>query len=427
LIITRSLNPISQLDSLVSISLDPDSGAILAENDDEQPGLQIDSYINFLVTETGLYYIKVKAHNHPGGGGSDYRYSLKATREQPYSGGDATDPQVAFINPGPGHALNGGPVVLYAAASDTAGGSGMSQVEFWWHATDWASAGWQLLATDWNGADGWQAVFDPSGFAVGGGYALMARAFDRAGNGAVAVNWNVIIDQTPPAASLQSLPAGMSDTAISLNWTGSDALSGLDHFEIQTNRDGTGWQDWNMALPETAHQAWYIGQFGHQYTFRLRAIDRAGNPSVYAQTTTVLAASCQGDAYEAGPGDDTRSAARALTLRQFENHNFCGAGDEDWVRFNAIAGQQFLIRVLPDPSSAAQAALELYLGGETTPKMVNSSPGLGLAATLWLEIPATGEYFLRVRSENPALAGTGVSYQLWVGPGKTVYLPLIGR
>ena len=423
----RSLIPTSQLNSLVSISTDPDTGSLLAENDDEQPGLQVDSYLSFPVPETGTYYIRVKAHDHPGAGGPDYNYNLVVRRELPYSGNDTADPQVALTNPTPSGFLGGGPQVLTAAASDEPGGSGMSRVEFWWHSADWANGQWQLLGTDWNGADGWQAWFDASSLQEGIIYAFMARAYDRAGNAAIDVNWNAVVDRTPPVAVIQTAPAFSQDTAVLVNWDGSDAQSGLDHFEMQYNRDGAGWQDWNLGLPGTARQTWFVGQFGHQYAIRLRAVDRGGNPGAYTQTSTVFAADCQKDAYEAGPGDNTRGTARVLPLRQFETHNFCGAGDEDWIRFSATAGQHFLIWVLPDLASATDPSLELYIGGETTPWIITSAGGPGQALSLQWDAPATGDYYLRLRSLDPAVAGPGISYRLWVGTGKSYFFPWVSR
>lgn len=423
----QTLNPSSPLNSMVSIFMDPDNNSLLAENYDELPGVLADPYISYPVTETGTYYIRVKAQNHPGVGGPEDRYDLIVRREQPSGGTDTTDPQLTLTRPSPTDFLSSNPLTLTASAIDEAGGSGMDRVEFWWHSNDWTSGQWQLVGTDWNGANGWQVLMAIPGLLEEPGYAMMALAYDQSGNAAVTVNWNVNIDITPPSAAFQTPPPVSASTAFLLSWSGSDALSGLDHFEIQVNRDGAGWQDWQTSLPANTLQAWFTGEFGHQYAFRLRAVDRAGNFSVYASAALSVEATCQKDAFDAGSGDNTRLTVRDIPLKQFETHNFCGVGDEDWVHFNAAAGDHLLLFALPDPGSPAWPALELYSGSSQTPLLHASAATLGSALSVAWVAPQSGEYFLNLHAQDPAIAGSGASYRLWVGQGLTIYLPVIGK
>ncbi len=67
----------SKLDSYLSL-LDSDGVNVLAENDDEVRG-EGDSLLSYVLQRTGKYYLKVRAWNHPGAGGSEYTYTLKIT------------------------------------------------------------------------------------------------------------------------------------------------------------------------------------------------------------------------------------------------------------------------------------------------------------------------------------------------------------
>jgi len=55
-----------------------------------------------------------------------------------------------------------------------------------------------------------------------------------------------------------------------VHWSGSDSLSGFDRFDVQVRRDGGAWEDWLLAQGATSTIAWFYGEPGHSYAFRVR-------------------------------------------------------------------------------------------------------------------------------------------------------------
>jgi Tol biopolymer transport system component len=85
------------------------------------------------------------------------------------------------------------------------------------------------------------------------------------------------IDLTPPSSSITALPVVTTDTKFNVNWGGVDARSGLRWYHIQV-RDGkrtdSQWSDWLVNTTKTAEL--FVGQPGHAYYFRVRAMDALG-------------------------------------------------------------------------------------------------------------------------------------------------------
>ena len=67
---------------------------------------------------------------------------------------------------------------------------------------------------------------------------------------------------------------------VRLAWTGSDADSGIDHFQVQVSRDGAAYAD--LGGPLTTPALTTALSAGHSYRFRVQAWDVAGNPSLWA-------------------------------------------------------------------------------------------------------------------------------------------------
>lgn len=74
--------------------------------------------------------------------------------------------------------------------------------------------------------------------------------------------------------------------------------------------------------------------------------DAIALPAVTAdeQPAATIAASAYLDAFEV---DDTAAQARAITLTVAESHTIHVLGDEDWVKFDVVAGGRYLIETLP--------------------------------------------------------------------------------
>jgi hypothetical protein len=115
------------------------------------------------------------------------------------------------------------------------------------------------------------------------------RATDAAGNTGPANITRIILDTTQPVSSLSQLPPDTENSSITVGWNGTDQISGIKWFDLQY-KDGNGpWTDWLQH--STRSSSIFSVQPGHNYSFRVRALDNAGNQQDYpleAGTTIVV-------------------------------------------------------------------------------------------------------------------------------------------
>lgn len=90
------------------------------------------------------------------------------------------------------------------------------------------------------------------------------------------------IDVAAPSCSVQSLPVLTYETVFQVNWSGSDNLASIRSYDVQfLDSDRGVWRDWLTSIPIGKTYELFIGQPGHTYSFRCRAIDNAGNMGGY--------------------------------------------------------------------------------------------------------------------------------------------------
>jgi len=101
--------------------------------------------------------------------------------------------------------------------------------------------------------------------------------------------WTNTLDGTPPTSTVAALPA-TSATSFDVSWSGSDAVSGVDGYEIWVQADG-GLPDVWFTADASLLSAEFTGSPGTTYSFWTRAWDGAGNleeaPRVAQATTTI--------------------------------------------------------------------------------------------------------------------------------------------
>ncbi|HTR38267.1 MAG TPA: SBBP repeat-containing protein [Bryobacteraceae bacterium] len=210
-------------------------------------------------------------------------------------GGGANDSFVAKLNLG--SVVSTGPVTA-ASLSGPAGNNGWSvgPVTVTLNATAGSSP---VSATYYkvdNGA--YQAYGAPFQITGDGIHQLAYYSVDTAGNQETPHGQTMKIDSSPPVSHVAALPGTASSPNFSVQWSGSDATSGLVNYTIYVS-DGTGFTPWLSQT--TATQAWYTGYLGHTYRFYSAARDVAGNVEVKTiadATTTVpaqMAADTNGD------------------------------------------------------------------------------------------------------------------------------------
>jgi hypothetical protein len=98
------------------------------------------------------------------------------------------------------------------------------------------------------------------------------------------------IDSTKPVSHVAALPATTASPNFNVQWSGSDATSGLHDFTIFVSDDGSPFTSW--LVQTTATQAPYPGVVGHTYGFYSIARDAAGNQEagkIAAEASTTVA------------------------------------------------------------------------------------------------------------------------------------------
>lgn len=92
------------------------------------------------------------------------------------------------------------------------------------------------------------------------------------------MTWSVDDGAPVVTAPTRSIATGATaDTAsapVKLTWSGSDAASGIDHYELAQQTDGGGW---SIVASQTGQSRTQPLRSGHTYRFRVTAVDHAGN------------------------------------------------------------------------------------------------------------------------------------------------------
>jgi hypothetical protein len=429
----KNLVPASILDSVVTL-LDGDKRSPIAENDDEEYAVLVDSLLPYSFQRDGTYYIKVKPWSFPGTGGAAYTYRMTLSESVPVP---PTDVRILF--PTASNRVPAMPFRIYAAATDFDGGM-VSDVVFYWHGPDW-SKDWVKLGADSDGSDGWSFDIDPAAYGGVNGSALFVQGNSRTGGVKGTVLWDLQADQVTPFTRLDPLPGEIGSNVFQLNWRAIDPQNDIDHFDLQYQEitsNGTGaWKNWQdpyhaNPIPGYARSAWFSGTAGYGYNIRLRAVDQAGNVEPWIDVpgaTTRLSAACVPDEYEIE--GQNRSNAIYLARSDFSpSYNLCsysapGADDADWFAVDAGAGEDLLVWSFSNGGGSA-FILNLYNASGSL-LLSRKSPDYETVVTARWAVPESSRYYLELRPLHPEMAGTDMRYQVWYGPGNWLYLPIVGR
>jgi hypothetical protein len=206
-------------------------------------------------------------------------YSGVTSVEDPSSGSidltilepDTSPPSGSIAIAGGGIYVTSAIVSLLVTASDTP--SSVAQVALSNDGVSWtlrsydASQSWTLSA-----GDGMKTVY--------------ARWQDGAGNWSSPVSGTIVLDTVAPNAtgptkgfvSGSSLPTGRP--TIRFSWSGSDATSGIDRYELALSTDAGAYSTLSGTLASPTFTRTLAA--GHAYRARVRAIDSAGNVGAWA-------------------------------------------------------------------------------------------------------------------------------------------------
>ncbi|RLB22987.1 MAG: hypothetical protein DRG71_06515 [Deltaproteobacteria bacterium] len=412
----------SWLDSVL-VLLDSDGVTGLASNDDAVSGSgSYDSLLGYTLSHDGTYYLKVREYGHPSYGGSNYYYDLSLSV-------DNSAPTGAFLAPTSGTYISStGHISITAEASDV--GSGVRNVTFLWHSGDWSNPDWQVLGEDWDGSDGWAIDWDVGSLPDQANAALYAWAFDWGGHWVGMECWDLTLDRESPTTEMETYApyGGASFPDFWLVWSSDDVTSGAASYDIQYKDGPTGtWTDLITGTTDT--YARLVGQDGHTYYFRSRARDWAGNVGEYPATAqisyTIQTCPVDVDEWEV---DDTFAEANPIgTDGVAQTHNFNTPGDQDWVMFEAVEGQHYIIQT-ENVGDYADTVLYLYgTDGSTLLDFNDDFEGLGWASRVEWTAPADGTYYVMVKHWDEYAYGCETVYTLSVGSGYEIYLPLVLR
>lgn len=124
-------------------------------------------------------------------------------------------------------------------------------------------------------------------------YEFRARAVDRANNVEAFPNnpqTRTTVDTIPPTSSVNALPQYTFTRNFTVSWSGTDALSGIAHYDVQFQINGGPWQALTSVTTQASHTI-ADALVGARYGFRVRAVDRAGNVQPFpagAQAETTI-------------------------------------------------------------------------------------------------------------------------------------------
>lgn len=111
------------------------------------------------------------------------------------------------------------------------------------------------------------------------------------------------------------------------------------------------------------------------------------------------------------PDDAAEYAQPILTDGTVVNRLFDIADDEDWIRFDAVAGQKYVIQTM-NLAAGVDTVLELYDTSGTNLLAANDNYHGGPASRIDWVAPADGTYFVRVLPALGSTVGCSASYQV---------------
>jgi glutamyl endopeptidase len=343
---------------------------------------------------------------------------------------DTSPPDVEVVSPAEASYLTSDSVTIYANISDSQ--SGVSGAQFFAGYDDGSGWDWDYVGSDTDGSDGWSTQWDASGVSDQTELGFYALAWDNADNQGGDGNYLVTLDRMPPSSSVNALPSTEGSEPFTVSWSGWDSTAGIASYDVQYKEAGwRGWYDWVAGTTSTS-TAFEDARDGHTYYFRCRARDNAGHLEDYPTdadiyTTLQTCGIPSADAYEQ---DDSHTASKWIQLWQTQRHNLHDVGDQDWVKFQATAGEAYTIwTTLID----ADCDTYIFLYGRDGTTMLDENDDIDLGVNLasriedWIA-PADGTYYLMVRHWNEHVGGCGTTYDLSIWNVKTrIYIPLVVR
>ncbi len=152
------------------------------------------------------------------------------------------------------------------------------------------------------------------------------------------------------------------------------------------------------------------------------------NNQVTAQTTDIGSFDLQAPLLclaDSSEPDDTVEAAKTIPTDGTQiSRLFDIADDEDWGRFNAMAGMKYVIQT-SNLAAGVDTMVQLYDINGANVLATNDNYGGTLASRIDWIAPQDGTYFIRVSRTASSAYGCNATYKLSVTQMNQLYLPLI--
>ena len=233
----------------------------------------------------------------------------------------------------------------------------------------------------------------------------------------------------PPPSSLLARAESFDSTAVRLSWTAQTSGVPLGQFELQWRESTQPWSSGqSFSYPPEDRQAWFLGEFGKSYDFRLRALDSNGQPEAWPvgelpETSATMPVACSADDLEP---DDSPAMANLLVSGGFLSANLCPTANPDWFALTLLAGEHYLVDARSLGAGAA-FRLSLFAPDGNTLLLATESRDFGESALFHFIAPSDGTYLLRLEPLADGLAGSAAQYQLSLNNAAITHLPLLFR
>ncbi len=280
-----------------------------------------------------------------------------------------------------------------------------------------------VTAYEWelSGPDGYFIQSGPqlvqtfnAGILKQGEYLFLLKAGNIIGTSQSSIQFTVGPVDDPSQTNLLDLPSSTASTAILLQWKVNTGSEDLDHFVIQVKPVMGEWQVWERPLPGQLRQAWYLGEPGMTYEFRMQSVDAAGNVEelpVNAETSTTIESSCAVDEFETNESSSALVQASMMEIGQTQIHSVCPSGDEDWITFPLNEGET--INIISTPlSGAAATILQVYRADRYTKVSEVYPTSLETPSSLEWMSDEDAIYFLRIIPLDQKIYGTDTKYEI---------------
>lgn len=218
-----------------------------------------------------------------------------------------------------------------------------------------------------------------------------------------------------------------------VTWYGNDNVSGIVSYDVQV-RDGHNGEWVDLVTETTEYASFFVGEDGHNYYFRSRARDVAGNIGEFPGGDGQISYKVQlcpvaPDTFEA---DDSLSQAKNIVVNApSQPHNFHVENDEDWVKVFLESEKEYAIAT-EDLGLHSDTVISLFDQDGTTLLWTNDDYYYSsLASRIDWKPDMSGIYYIKVNHWDPYGFGCSTGYDLAVieivqfDPSAWIYLPLI--